>query len=85
MFLKCSLHSLPFQRHTDRYKDAQSCITVVPDTLHIPTKLQTFSPTESKGKLTPSNSTDHLLPGLKCSPHHYHFGYNKCTQWHTSR
>ena len=40
-------------------------IMVDPGILHIHTKLQPYSPNQSKAKLIPGNSTDYLLPGLK--------------------
>ena len=53
--------SLIFFSKPDRHTDTYSCITVAPDTLHIPGKFQSRGPTQLKATLTLSNSTDYPL------------------------
>ena len=58
----------------NRNTDAQPCLTVAPDTLHICAKLQPCSHTQLKATLIPRNSSGYPVPGLKCTPDHYCFG-----------
>ena len=44
----CTFYFNPSYRHPDRHKDASTCMTVAPDTLHLFTIFQPWNPTQSK-------------------------------------
>ena len=73
----------PSSRHTNRHPDAQTCMTVAPDTLHHSTNFHPGIPTQSKVTLILSNLAYYPLPGLKRTPRHSRIGYHSLSSSRT--
>ena len=70
---KGNAFKLPFIQYPlmDIHTDIQPYMTVAPDTMHMPANVSPI--TKFKVKLTPSNSADYPLSGLRGISDYYHF------------
>ena len=73
-----TFHFHPSYRHSNRHPDAQTCMTVATDSLHLSTNFHPGIPTQSKVPLILSNLAHYPLTGLKHTPHH-----NSCIGYHS--
>ena len=63
-----TFHFHPSSRHPNRHTDAQTCMTVAPDTLQLSANFHPESPTQSKATHILSNFGSHPFTKLKMHP-----------------